>query len=99
VFRSPDHPFTEGEIVTLVRGMDLTSDLVFSLSKLAVAGDQVASIAHQFNNALTVVLGQAELLTAWVSPVSGEAAQIENVRAQGKASGTKNPPVDQGPGA
>lgn len=57
--------------------------LVESLARLGSVGDLAASIAHQFNNSLTVVLGHADLLLAKLGEEDVSAAALVSIRQQG----------------
>jgi signal transduction histidine kinase len=61
---------------------EITS-LVASLARLGSVGDLAASIAHQFNNTLTIVLGQADLLLTKLGEEDNSAAALVSIRHQG----------------
>ena len=59
------------------------SDLIGSMSSQAATGDFASSVAHRFNNALTVVLGQVELLSILLDLDDESAAKLQAIRNQG----------------
>jgi signal transduction histidine kinase len=69
--------FTEADFQAEVKS------LVESLARLGSVGDLAASIAHQFNNTLTVVLGHADLLLAKLGEEDASAAALVSIRHQG----------------
>jgi len=58
--------------------------LVESLAELSAIGDLASLIAHRFNNVLTVVIGQADLLAARLPSNEKFEASLNSIRDQGK---------------
>lgn len=85
-------PVSEGDesawLMTLVsqRPSPILTDLIQSLAALGKIGDLASSIAHRFNNTLTVVLGQAELLATRLTLDDQAQASVESIRGQGKVA-------------
>ena len=75
-------------ILTLVedRISSEVQTLIQSLGRLSVVGDMASSIAHRFNNTLTVVLGQTELLATRLDLDQRATLSLDRIRAQGNVA-------------